>query len=133
MVCVQLRLLPHSSVAVQMRAMTLAPAQLLLTESAKVMMTDPQPSVAVATPVTLVVGRAGHCSTMLEGQVMVGGVVSRTVIVCTQLALLPHRSVAVQVREITRVLAQLVTTWSLKLTMTCPQSSVAVATPVTLV
>src|SRR5439155_17225247 len=60
MVCVQLRLLPHSSVAVQMRAMTLAPAQLLLTESAKVMMTDPQPSVAVATPVTLVVGKAGH-------------------------------------------------------------------------
>ncbi len=53
----------------------------------------------MATPVTLVVGKAGHSSTTSLGQVMAGGVVSRMVIVCTQRALLPHASAAVQVRE----------------------------------
>ena len=43
---------------------------------------------------------------------MVGGVVSRTVIVCTQLVLLPQASVAVQVRKITLVPAQLLLTAS---------------------
>src|SRR5438445_100531 len=39
MVWTQLRLLPHSSVAVHARAITLAPAQLLLTESLKLIVT----------------------------------------------------------------------------------------------
>jgi hypothetical protein len=58
-----------------------------------------QVSVAVAMPVAFVLVSAGHSRTMLVGQVILGGVVSTTVIVCTQLAALPHRSEAVQVRE----------------------------------
>ena len=78
-VCTQLRLLPHASIAVQVREITLAPAQLLLTESTKPIVTPLHPSVAVATPVTLVKGAAGHSKVTFAGQVMVGGVVSRTV------------------------------------------------------
>jgi hypothetical protein len=78
-VCTQLRLFPHESVAVHMREITLAPAQLLLTESLKLIVTPLQPSVAVATPVTLVKGAAGHSKVTFAGQVIVGGLVSRTV------------------------------------------------------
>jgi hypothetical protein len=42
---------------------------------------------------------AGHSRTTSGGQVIVAAVVSRTVIVCTQLARLLQASVAVQVRE----------------------------------
>jgi hypothetical protein len=78
------------------------------------MVTDPHPSVAVATPVTLVpVLDAGHSKVTFGGQVIVGGVVSTTVIVWTQLRLLPHWSVASQVREITFVPPQLLLTESL--------------------
>src|SRR2546422_11218414 len=100
MVWTQLLLLPHWSVAVQVRAMSLVPPQPLLTESLKLTFTKPQPSWAVATPVTLVLVLAGHSSTRLGGQVIVGGVVSRTVMVWTQLLLLPHWSVAVHGRAI---------------------------------
>ena len=93
--------------------MTLVLAQLVVTTSLKLMLTEPQPSVAVATPVALVVVLAGHSSTRLVGATMPGGVVSRTVIVCTALLLLPHSSVAVQVREITSVPPQLLLTTSL--------------------
>src|SRR5437667_9022149 len=98
------------------------------------MLTEPQPSCAEATPVALVpVAVAGHSRTTLGGQVTVGGVVSRTVIVCTQLVLLPQASVAVQVRNITLVPAQLLLTASVELIVTVPQPSWAVATPVMLV
>ena len=113
--------------------MTLVPPQLLLTESLKLIVTEPQPSVAVATPVALVVVGAGQSSVRLGGAVMTGGVVSLTVMVWTALRLLPHWSVAVQVREMTLALPQLLLTESLKLTLTDPQLSWAVATPVTLV
>src|SRR6266571_3475324 len=107
MVWTALRLLPHWSVALQVREMILALPQLLLTESLKLTLTDPQLSWAVATPVTLVLVLAGHSSTTLLGAVIAGGVVSRTVMVWTQLRLLPHWSVAVQVRAITFVPPQL--------------------------
>jgi hypothetical protein len=98
------------------------------------MLTDPQASVAVAVPVRLgLVFVAGHSSTALVGQTMFGGVVSCTVIFCTQLDLLPQASVAVQVRVITRAAPQLVTTASLNLIVTALHPSVAVAVPVTLV
>ena len=84
-------------------------------------------------PVLFVLVSAGHSSVRLGGQVMVGGVVSRTVIVCTQLVLFPQWSLAVQVREMTFVPPQPVTTLSLKLTVTTPQSSCAAATPVAFV
>ncbi len=75
--------------------------------------TEPQPSEAVATPVTSVVGEAGHSRTTLLGQVMVGGVVSRTVMVWTQWALLPQASVAVQVRAMILAPPQVLLTLSL--------------------
>src|ERR1041384_5015073 len=84
-------------------------------------------------PVALVVVTAGHSSIRSGGQVITGGVVSRTMIVCTRLDLLLQVSVAVQVRAITLVLPQLVVTRSLKPIVTWLHPSVAVATPVTLV
>src|SRR5262245_46280171 len=87
-------------------------------------------SEAVATPVALVVVIAGHSKTRLDGHVIDGGVVSRTVMVCTPVVLLPQASAAVQVRAITRVAPQLVVMESLKLIATAEQPSVAVATPV---
>ena len=77
------------------------------------MVTEPQPSWAVATPVLLVVMSAVHSRTLLAGQAMVGGVLSRTVMVWMQLAWLPHWSVAVQVREIALALPQVLLTESL--------------------
>src|SRR6266581_3015628 len=133
MVWTQLAVLPQASVAVQVRAMSLVAPQLLVTESLKLRVTKPQPSWAAATPVALVLVLAGHSSTRFGGQVMTGGVVSRTVMVWMQRELLPQASVAIQVRAMTLVAPQLVVIESLKLTLTAPQPSWAVATPVALV
>src|SRR5690348_16116878 len=97
------------------------------------MLTEPHPSWAVATPLALVPVLAGHSSTTFVGQVSVGGVVSCTVMVWTALVLLPHWSVAVHVLEMTLAPPQLLVTTSLKVTVTEPQPSWAVATPVALV
>src|SRR6266542_221387 len=113
MVCAQEALLPHWSVAVQVRVSTRVAPQFVLTTSLYVMLTALHPSWAVATPVTLVRVSAGHSSTRSAGQVMVGLRVSRTVMVCTQLLLLLHASVAVQVRAMTFVPAQLLVVPSL--------------------
>jgi hypothetical protein len=78
-VCVQLALLLQASVAVQVRAMTLEPPQLFVTESVYLMATWLQVSWAVATPVALVLVSAGHSRTRFGGQVMTGLVVSRIV------------------------------------------------------
>jgi hypothetical protein len=69
--------------------------------------------VAVATPVAFVRVSAGHERTRLPGKLSAGGVVSRTVIVCTHRAVLPQSSVAVQVRKVTLVPPQLLLTESL--------------------
>ena len=61
----------------------------------------------------LVLVSAGQSSTRSNGQVIVGLVVSRTVMVCTQLELLPQSSVAIQVRAIVSVPPQLLLTESL--------------------
>src|SRR5437667_2232868 len=111
-VCTQLLLLLQASVAVQVRAITLVAAQLLVTESLYRMVTWLQVSCAVATPVALVVVIAGHSRTRSGGQVILGPLMSRTVIICTQLALLPQPSVAVQVRAMTLVPLQLLVTAS---------------------
>src|SRR5438552_18370743 len=97
------------------------------------MATEPQPSWAVAMPVALVVMLAGHSRVRLAGQVIEGGVVSRTVIVCTQLALLAHWSVAVQVREMILAPPQRSVERRVGMMATEPQPSWAVATPVALV
>src|SRR6266540_6649471 len=114
MVCAQEALLPHWSVAVQVRVSTRVAPQFVLTASLYVIVTALHPSWAVATPVTLVpVSVIGHSSTTLGGQVMVGFSVSRTVMVCRQLMLLLHASVAVQVRAITLAPPQLLLVTSL--------------------
>ena len=64
---------------------------------------------------------------------MVGGVMSRTVILWTPLTLLLHSSVAAHVREIIFVLPHRFDVVSLKVTVTVLQVSSAVATPVLLV
>src|SRR5512146_1208164 len=114
MVWTALALLPQASVAVQVRAITSVPPQLFVTASLKVIVTELHPSCAVATPVWLVLVSAGHSSVRLAGAVMLGGLVSLTVMVWTALALLPQASVAVQVRAITSVPPQLFVTASLK-------------------
>src|SRR5947208_16300746 len=112
MVCTQLLLLPQASVAVQVRAITLVPPQLFVTESVYRIVTWLHVSCAEATPVALVAVFAGHSRTRSGGQVMVGPAIARTVIIWTQLALLPQASVAVQVRAITFVPLQLLVTVS---------------------
>jgi hypothetical protein len=76
------------------------------------MVTEPQPSTTVGIPVTFVRVSPGHCWTTLAGSLSEGGVVSRKVMVCTQLTLFPHPSLAVQSREMTFVPPQLLLTES---------------------
>jgi hypothetical protein len=79
--------------------MTRALPQAVALESENVTTTALHKSLALARPVLLVEMFAGHSSVIFAGQkVMVGGVVSRTVMVCVQLAALPQASNAVQRR-----------------------------------
>src|SRR5262245_61654316 len=97
------------------------------------MVTEPHPSEAVAAPVALVrVSVAGHSRTRFVGMSKLGAIVSRTVIVWMPLAMLPQASVAFHAREITLVLPQALLIESVKVTVTAPQPSVAVALPVLL-
>ena len=97
------------------------------------MVKEPQASEAVAAPVTFVAVTAGYSSVMFVGQLIIGAVVSRTMIVCVQPELLPQRSVAVQRRAMVWLLPQPFVTKSTKVTETDPAASVAVATPVAFV
>src|SRR6266540_142694 len=133
MVCRQLTLLLHASVAVQVRAMTLLPAQLLVVTSLERMVTALQVSWAVATPQAFVLVSAGHSKSRSGGQARLGLRVSRTVSACTQLTLLEQPSVAVQVRAMTLEPPQLVVIESLYWIVTALQASCAVATPQALV
>src|SRR5438045_155352 len=65
-------------------------------------------SVAVATPVRLVVGASVHWIVISAGQTIAGGTVSLKLIVCTQPLLLPQESRADQVRKIMALPVQLV-------------------------
>ena len=133
MVWVQLLLLPQSSVAVQVRVMLDAPAQLPAAMLSDKAMTGVlvQLSVAVAEPVSAAAVEASHSRVTLAGQEMSGAMLSVTVIVWTQLPTLPHSSVLDQLREITVSTGQLPeATLSLGNTAVAPsQLSVAVALP----
>jgi len=59
---------------------------------------ESQLSVAVATPVAFVEVESVHAIVLFVGQVMTGGVVSVTVMVWLAVLVLPHASLAVQVR-----------------------------------
>src|SRR6185369_8178941 len=65
-------------------------------------------SVAVALPVMSVVGATVHSRVMSAGQWITGGTVSLKLIVCTQPLLLPHESIADQMRKIIPLPVQLV-------------------------
>ena len=81
MVCRQLALLPQPSVAVHVRKITPWPVQLVLPKLlTKLMFATPlHVSVAVATPVLLVVGGMVHSRTRSAGQVTMGALVSLTI------------------------------------------------------
>ena len=100
--CTQLLELPQWSVANQVRVMEDAAAQPPATvPSLNVMIGAPsQLSVAVATPVLAGCVIALQLMVTFGGQVMTGGVLSSTKIVCRQLLELPQSSVATQVRFI---------------------------------
>src|SRR3954465_13891269 len=95
-------LLPQVSMAVQSLLITEVPPQLLLTLSENVMVTAPQPSCEMAAPVLLVVVTAGHSRVRSGGTINIGRVVSRTVMNCVPLVLLPQASTASQVRAMNR-------------------------------
>jgi hypothetical protein len=107
-VCAQLEELPQLSVAVQVRVITKLPAQAPgAVESLKPMLATPlQSSVAMAEPVLEGSVEAVQSMVTFIGQPRVGPVVSVTVIVCVQLEELPQLSVAVHVRVITKLPAQ---------------------------
>ena len=91
----QVAVLPQASVAVQVRV--IPPVQPGDTASTNVMDTLPlQLSEAVAVPKSGCAGQSNGVTTV--GQVIVGGVMSRTVMVRLHVAVLPQSSVAVQVR-----------------------------------
>ena len=73
-----------------------------------------------------------HCTVTGPGQLIVGGDVSCRVMTCGKLVTFPAQSVAVQVRWIEPVALHAVSPLvsSANVTLTVPQSSVAVAVPV---
>src|SRR5438105_4441726 len=134
MVCTQVEVLPHTSVALQVRRIIPLPVQLVAPNaSTKLMFVTPlQVSVAVAAPVMAGAGGTVHSMVIFAGQLIFGGTVSLKSIFCRQVELLPHPSVAVQVRRIIPLPVQLVApNLSTKLMFVTPlHVSVAVATPV---
>src|SRR3989442_1104004 len=97
MVCEAVEVWPQASVAVQVRTCTTGQVPLLL--SAKVNVAVPHVSEAVGEAKT---GTAGHSIVLGPGTALiVGGVVSATLMVCEVVAVWPQASVAVQVRTCT--------------------------------
>ena len=91
--------------------------------------TEPQVSLPEAVPVLPGAGMVGHSSVTAAGQVIDGGVVSRTVIVCAQVLLFRHESVAFHVRVIVPVYPHAGANVSLSVMVTVPQVSLPVAVP----
>src|SRR5205809_7824097 len=98
----QVAVLPHPSVALHVRSIPGTPVQpAAVAPSANVIATGAaQLSVAVAEPVLDGSVEAPHWSWRSGGQLIVGAVVSTNVMCWMQVAVLPHPSVAVQVRSI---------------------------------
>jgi hypothetical protein len=125
-------MLPHASVAFQVRSIPDCPVQPVVPASVCEMVgLPPQLSVAVAVPVLAGSDEAPHCSGASDGQVMVGGAVSTRVMCCTQVETLPQPSVAFQVRSIADWPVQLEALASVWVIVTpAGQLSPAVAVPV---
>src|SRR6185369_9344745 len=97
--CAAVLLLPHPSLAVQVRVMILVQPTVLVTVTALGAITPWQASVNTG---ALNTGAAGHSivASAPGAVVTTGPVVSITVITCAAVLLLPHPSLAVQVRVI---------------------------------
>ena len=132
--CMQLLELPQSSEANQVRVTVDICAQPPPADaSVKVIIGVPsQASVAVAVPVLAGTVRASQSIVTFGGQLMIGGVLSSTKMVCTQLLELPQSSAATHVRVIVRSWGQEpATVTSLKVNVAAAsQLSVAVGLPV---
>src|SRR5436309_1080361 len=131
-VWVQVALLPHTSVALYVRVMVNWLKQLLalITSLTQLTVTVPAQLSLAVTRLVLGAGTSrAHGTFTGAGQVMIGGVVSLTVIAWVQVALLPHTSVALYVRVMVNWLKQLLVliTSLTQLTVTVPaQLSLAV-------
>src|SRR5210317_671607 len=118
MVCTADAEFPHSSVAVQVLAIVFVFPQASVTTSLSEMVTEPQASEPVATPFEALDSSAAHSIVTSAGAVIVGGLVSTTVMVCTADAEFPHSSEAVQVLAIVFVFPQASVTTSLSVMVT---------------
>jgi len=105
-VCVSELEFPHSSVAVQVLTIVFVFPQVAVSTSLSVIVTLPQVSDPVATPVFAEDVSSVHSIVVSAGALIVGGVVSTTLIVCVPVVMLPHLSVAVKVLRITLVFPQ---------------------------
>ena len=94
-VALQVDVLPQSSVALQVRVLTVGqlPVDVVLTTVTSTLWS--QASLAVALPK---VTTAGQSMVVLAGHVIDGAVISRTVMVALQVDVLPQSSVALQIR-----------------------------------
>ncbi len=122
--------LPHSSVTVHVRTIVFVLPQAAVSTSDSVMVTVPQVSAPVATPVLAEDSSSVHSIVISAGTLIVGSVVSTTVMVWSADTLLPHSSVTVQVLTIVFVLPQAAVSTSDSVMVTVPQVSAPVATPV---
>jgi hypothetical protein len=121
---------PHSSVAVQVRVITLVFPQPGTTfVSASVIVTPPHVSEPVATPLEALDSSLVHSIVTSGGTLKAGAVVSTTVITWSAEVAFPHASVAVQVRVITLVFPHPSTTASDSVIATSPHVSEPVAIP----
>src|SRR5690606_40188283 len=102
-VCTQSLALPQLSTAVHVRSMVYVSGHepgMVVSEYVISVIGSVQLSVAVASPRDTGKVLSSHSTVTLAGQVITGGVVSSTVIVCTQSLALPQSSTAVHVRSI---------------------------------
>ncbi len=125
--CSHETLLPHGSTAVHVRTMLYGQSP-VIGPSTKLIIGSEQSSVAVAEPVTSGVVAEVQSMVMFAGQLITGAAKSLMVINCTHELLLPHTSIAVQVRSNEDGQSPL-TMPSTKLISTAEQLSVAVAKP----
>ena len=118
---------PQSSVTVQVRVIVSVLPHPATDASLEVIATLPQISLPVAVPFAAMLVSAGHSKVTSGGQLMNGGIVSTTVMICSQLTARPHSSVAVHVRVIDSVFPHPAMDTSLEVIVTLPQISLAVA------
>jgi hypothetical protein len=134
MICAQVLEFPQSSIAVNVLVIVFSCGQMPPTVTSENPMVGvaSQLSVAVALPVTAVAVLELHCTVIFGGQVITGGALSSTKIVCAQLLELPQSSVALHVRVMVNSCGQSPPTLtSVKVGITlASQLSVAVADPV---